>query len=67
VNYACLKDAKKVKNRVKLGDRTWAFVIKAINSIKRETGKEAFKRMFKSITLDNGSEFLDYKALERSV
>ena len=30
-------------------------------------GKEAFRTVFKSITADNGSEFLDRKALERSV
>ena len=30
-------------------------------------GTGAFRSAFKSITADNGSEFLDYEALERSV
>ncbi len=30
-------------------------------------GREAFKAVFKFITADNGSEFLDYEALEASV
>ncbi len=40
---------------------------RAINGIDRSEGKEAFKVVFKSITADNGSEFLDYAALEASV
>jgi len=51
----------------KLKDRTQASVTRAINGIERQMGKEAFKVVFKSITADNGSEFLDYEALERSV
>ncbi len=30
-------------------------------------GKEAFRTVYKSITADNGGEFLDYEAMERSV
>ncbi|WP_026314334.1 IS30 family transposase [Allofustis seminis] len=30
-------------------------------------GTEAFREIFKSITVDNGSEFLDWQFLERSI
>ncbi|WP_168433670.1 IS30 family transposase [Pontiella sulfatireligans] len=51
----------------KIKDKTQAAVSRAINGIERSMGKEAFKVVFKSITADNGSEFLDYEALEASV
>lgn len=51
----------------KLKDGTQFSVVRAINGIERQMGQEAFKTVFKSITADNGSEFLDYKALEKSV
>lgn len=51
----------------KLKDRTQKSVIRAINGIERQMGTEAFRIVFKSITADNGSEFLDHEALERSV
>ena len=51
----------------KLKDRTQKSVARAINGIERQMGKEAFRSVFKSITADNGSEFLDYETLEASV
>lgn len=51
----------------KIKDKTQASVVRAVNGIERSMGKEAFKAMFTSITADNGSEFLDYVALEQSV
>lgn len=51
----------------KLKDRSQKSVIRAINGIEREMGVEAFRVVFKSITADNGSEFLDHEALECSV
>jgi IS30 family transposase len=51
----------------KIKDKTQASVLRAINGIERSMGKEAFKVMFASVTADNGSEFLDYLALEQSV
>ncbi len=51
----------------KLKDKTQKAVARAINGIERQMGAEAFRIVFKSITADNGSEFLDYEALERSV
>jgi len=51
----------------KLKNKTQAAVIRAINGIERQMGKEAFRAVFRSITADNGSEFLDYEAIEQSV
>lgn len=51
----------------KLKDKTQKAVVRAINGIERQMGAEAFRTVFKSITADNGSEFLDHQALERSV
>ncbi len=51
----------------KLKAGTQAAVVRAINGIERQMGPEAFRVVFKSITADNGSEFLDFQALEKSV
>ncbi len=62
-------DRRWPKGRIlrKLKGGTQATVVRAINGIERQMGKEAFKVVFKSITADNGSEFLDFHALEKSV
>lgn len=41
-------------------------VVSCLNGLERSYGKN-FKRVFKSITVDNGSEFSDFKGLEKSV
>lgn len=51
----------------KLKGKTQKAVVRALNGIERQMGPEAFRAVFKTITADNGSEFLDHKALERSV
>jgi IS30 family transposase len=51
----------------KLKDKTQVSVAKSINGIERSMGQEAFRTFFKSITADNGSEFLHAEALESSV
>lgn len=38
-------------------EHTQASVLLALNSIEKELGTEQFKRMFKTTTVDNGSEF----------
>jgi len=50
----------------KLPDKTQASVLKALKSIEKEYGSSLFRQIFKSITVDNGSEFLDFEALEAS-
>ncbi len=41
-------------------------VIKCLNILERRYGK-MFRKVFKSITMDNGLEFSDYKGIERSI
>ena len=50
----------------RLPNRTQAAVLKALNAIERSMGSEGFRVVFKSITADNGSEFLDTASLEQS-
>jgi IS30 family transposase len=41
-------------------------VVKALDRLERKLGTEAFRERFKSITMDNGPEFSDWRSLERS-
>jgi len=50
----------------KLPDKTQASVLKALKEIERDYGPDRFRQIFKSITADNGSEFLDFQSLEAS-
>jgi len=49
----------------KMLDMTQESVIKALDTLERRHGKH-FKEKFKTITVDNGSEFLNFKEMERS-
>jgi len=51
---------------IRLDQATQEEVQKAINTLEKKYG-ERFKLKFKTITFDNGSEFLDWKTLELSV
>ena len=51
----------------KLPDKTNHSVLRALNGIERDYGPSLFRRQFKSITADNGSEFLDVDSLQASV
>ncbi len=46
-------------------DHTAASVIRAINRLERKYGKD-FHELFKSITVDNGSEYADCDGMEQS-
>lgn len=50
----------------KMERQTQDNVLNCLNKLER-TYKSKFKQIFKSITVDNGSEFLDYQALEKSI
>lgn len=39
--------------------------VKALNRIEREIGTKNFQRIFLSITMDNGVEFLDFEGIEK--
>ena len=51
----------------KLPDKTQASVLRALNGIERGLGAAAFRSVFRSITADNGVEFLDVDGLQNSV
>jgi len=50
----------------KLKDRTQASVLKALRSMESAMGTCAFRAVFKSITADNGTEFIDVESMEKS-
>jgi len=50
----------------KLPDRTQGSVLNALAGIERSMGVGSFRLAFKTITADNGSEFLDAEAMEQS-
>jgi IS30 family transposase len=50
---------------IRLPDKTQRSVKRALDKLERKYGAE-FKKKFKTITTDNGSEFLDFESLEQS-
>lgn len=59
---------RKTRNEIiiKLNDQTSGSVVKAVDSLEKKWGA-MFKKVFKTITVDNGVEFSEYKGLEMSV
>lgn len=51
---------------VKMKDQTTASVIGALNMLERRYGR-MFKRIFKTITVDNGSEFSAHEEMKKSI
>ncbi|MGI6333075.1 MAG: IS30 family transposase [Saccharofermentanales bacterium] len=51
----------------KLSSQTQRSVQRALNGLERQLGAKHFRERFKSITVDNGSEFWDWEGLETSV
>lgn len=49
----------------KIGSKTTAEVVHALNRLERDLGAK-FKRIFRTITIDNGSEFMDTEGMEKS-
>lgn len=49
----------------KVKDHTAESVVKCINSLERKWGK-LFPKIFKTITVDNGTEFSDCKGIEKT-
>ena len=47
-------------------DGTAASVVSALNRLERKMGTNTFRKVFKTITTDNGSEFADWKGIEKS-
>ena len=55
---------RKTRNEIifKLPDHTDEAVVAALDRLERKWGAGMFKRVFKTITVDNGSEFADAEA-----
>lgn len=51
---------------IKMKDKTAVGVVKALNRLERKFGRR-FSKIFKTITVDNGSEFQDCAGMETSV
>ncbi len=47
-------------------DKTAESVVKALDGIEKQYGSEMFTKIFRTITVDNGSEFADCVGMERS-
>lgn len=52
---------------IKIANKKSISVIKALNKIEKEIGSKKFRETFKTITCDNGVEFLDFKGIEKSI
>lgn len=50
----------------KMPDHKAATVVRYVNKLEKRYGKQ-FRKLFKSITVDNGVEFSDFKGLEKSI
>ena len=50
----------------KMPDHKAATVVRFVNKLEKRYGKQ-FRRLFKSITVDNGVEFSDFNGLEKSI
>ena len=50
----------------KIPDKSQESVLRAMRSIEASMGSKVFRAIFKSITADNGSEFLDVENMEKS-
>jgi len=68
---ACLLTLVERKTRetliFKLASQSQECVINVLNRLERRTGRVKFSKTFKSITVDNGSEFLDDMGMETSL
>lgn len=51
---------------IKLRDKKAASVVRALNKLEKKYGSRKFREKFKTITCDNGVEFLDGEGIERS-
>ncbi|AXY24768.1 hypothetical protein CL176_01350 [Suicoccus acidiformans] len=51
---------------IKLSIQTQNAVIEALDNLEDSLGPEKFKKTFKTITVDNDSEFLNWKEMETS-
>ena len=60
---------RKTRNEIifKQPNKTAEEVVKSLNRLERRWGAELFSRVFKTITVDNGTEFSNFEGMEKSV
>lgn len=51
---------------IKIKNKTSSSVVRALNALERKMGARSFRETFKTITCDNGVEFLDSNGIEQS-
>ena len=51
----------------KLENKTEGAVVRVLDELEQKLGTRRFKKVFKTITCDNGCENLDYESMERSI
>ena len=68
-NVLLVLTERKTRNEIifKLPNHTDEAVVTAMDRLERKWGDILFRNVFKTITVDNGSEFADVNGLERSV
>ena len=68
-NVLLVMTERKTRDEIifKLPDHTDEAVVAALDKLERRYGADMFKQIFKTITVDNGSEFADVNGLERSI
>ena len=52
---------------IKIKDKKATTVVRALNRLEKKYGSRAFRETFKTITCDNGVEFLDAEGIEKSI
>lgn len=52
---------------IPMRDQTAASVVNALDALEKRFGCENFAKVFRSITVDNGSEFMDVTGMQRSI
>lgn len=52
---------------IQMKDKTTSSVVKALDKLEKDFGRHLFPKVFKTITVDNGSEFADVDGIERSI
>lgn len=52
---------------MKIRNKKSSTVVRALNRLEKRYGSKAFREKFKTITCDNGVEFLDGKGIEKSI
>lgn len=59
---------RKTRNEIieKVKDHTSDEVVRVLDKIERKLGEKVFREKFKTITVDNGTEFSDWEGMERS-